>query len=211
MKLWQKKILIGLVSVLALTILYPVYLKVHQPEMKREAQLASMLQAQTETSEESLHLDEATKITGCNVQGSLPDHECTPGAVFENATKEQICVSGYSATVRKVSTSLKKKIFANYGIAYPVPYGSYEVDHLIPLALGGSNEAANLFPESAEPYPGFKEKDVVENYLHEEMCAGRIDLNMAQVQIANDWLKIYNNLSPKVIEDLKNKYRSWAN
>src|SRR6185369_8516238 len=113
-----------------------------------------------------LQLDPMTKSSDCHVDGSLPDHACSPGAVFDTATREIICVAGYTKTVRSVSTSVKKKIYAEYGITYPVPFGSYEVDHLIPLELGGSNDKANLFPEAADPAPGFKEKDLVENYLH---------------------------------------------
>ncbi len=92
-----------------------------------------------------------------------------------------------------------------------MPFGTYEVDHFIPLALGGSNDIGNLFPEAAEPKPGFKEKDVVEVYLHDEVCAGHVALSVAQEQIATDWLRVYENLSPDIIKLIKQKYSSWAN
>src|SRR6185436_7192677 len=136
---------------------------------------------------------------------------CTPGAIFIDATKEAICVSVYTKTVRSVFSSLKKKVYAEYGITQTPEFGTYEVDHLIPLALGGSNDIANLFPEAASPAPGFKEKDVVEVYLQQEVCAGRVDLSVAQYQIATNWVLIYNNLEPNIIRDIKNKYKSWAN
>ena len=173
---------------------------------KQTTQLAALLTPLPEP----IVLDERTKEADCQIQGSLPDHECSPGAVFKDATQEIICVSGYTKTVRNVSVSLKKKVFAEYGIAYPVPFGSYEVDHIVPLALGGNNDIANLFPEARQPYPGFQEKDVVENYLHEHVCSGEIDLAAAQVQIANDWLGVYNNLSEETIKAYKAKYKSWA-
>lgn len=181
-------------------------LPVHQQEAKKNSQLASVL----EVAPEVFHLDSRVKSADCQIQGSLPDHECSPGAIFEEVTKEIICVSGYTKTVRSVSTSMRKKVFAEYGISWPQPFGSYEVDHIVPLALGGNNDIANLFPESAVPAPGFKEKDVVENYLHEHVCSGEIDLVAAQLQIANDWLGVYNNLSAQTILDYKNKYKSWA-
>ena len=56
------------------------------------------------------------------------------------------------------------------------------------MELGGSNDIANLFPEAAEQRPGFHEKDKVENYLHAQVCSGKMSLNDAQVKIANDWL-----------------------
>lgn len=84
------------------------------------------------------------------------------------------------------------------------------MDHLIPLELGGSNEPANLFPEANDPAPGFPEKDVVENFLHQETCAGRIPLDQAQRAIALDWTKIYQSLTSEEIEALKDKFRNWA-
>ncbi len=182
------------------------YLPRHQQEQMLSSQLASVLASVHQPFELAARAQE----TGCDIQGALPDPECSPGAIFPEATLKEICVSGYTKTVRKVSVSLKKKVFAEYAIAYPVPFGSYEVDHIIPLAIGGSNDIANLYPESAEPYPGFKEKDVVENFLHDAVCEGRIELRVAQVQIARDWTAVYNSLSPAVIEGYKKKYPSWA-
>ncbi len=153
----------------------------------------------------------STKTSGCSVAGALPDRECTPGSVFAAATPAQICVAGYTKRVRNVSTKLRKQLFAAYGISYPVPTGTYELDHLIPLALGGDNSASNLFPEAATPKPGFKEKDVVEVYLQEEVCAGEIDLKAAQAQIAADWTAVYSLLDKSDISRIRQKYTSWAN
>jgi hypothetical protein len=157
-----------------------------------------------------LSLDPEQKTSDCHAQGALPDHACTPGAVFSEATISQICASGYSKTVRNVSTTLKKHMYAAYGISYPQKTGSYEVDHLIPLELGGSNDPSNLFPEAAEPTPGFHEKDIVENYLHEEVCSGNLELTSAQKQIATDWLAVYNSLSSETIAALKQEFMSWS-
>jgi hypothetical protein len=109
-----------------------------------------------------------------------------------------------------VSAKLKKQLYAEYGLT-PQPRGTYEVDHIIPLAIGGDNDIANLFPESALPKPGFKEKDLVEIYLQQEVCAGRADLAVSQYQIATDWTVIYNNLLPEQITELKNRFSNWSN
>jgi len=68
------------------------------------------------------------------------------------------------------------------------------MDHLIPLELGGSNKQKNLFPEAARPFPGFHQKDVLENQLHASVCEGRMKLRTAQRLIATDWLQMYNAL-----------------
>ena len=152
-----------------------------------------------------------SKTAGCAVAGPLPDRGCTPGSVFAGATVEKICVPGYSKSVRSVSTKLRKQLFAAYGIAYPPASGAYELDHLIPLAIGGDNAAANLFPEAAEPAPGFKEKDVVEVYLQEQVCAGALDLAAAQTQVAADWTAVYSALDKSDVSRIRQKYANWAN
>jgi hypothetical protein len=72
--------------------------------------------------------------------------------------------------------------------------GQYEVDHLVSLELGGSNDIANLWPEPAEPRPGFHEKDTVENWLHAQVCKGAITVENAQHAIATDWLDVFQRL-----------------
>lgn len=202
----SRNVLLGFLCLGLLAVLYPIYLETHKVEITRESQLASLLGGE----EKTLNFNKQIKFADCEAMGPLPDPGCTPGAIFPGATKDETCVSGYSKKVRNVSVGLKKKVFAQYGIEYPVPFGSYEVDHLIPLALGGNNNIANLWPKSAEPFPGFWEKNITGNYLHEEVCAGNIALGVAQERIANDWFLIYNNLGENKIKELKNKYRNWA-
>lgn len=141
-------------------------------------------------------LGERTKESGCQVQGPYPDKDCTPGAVFADATMEEVCVPGYSRNVRNVTAERKHEVYREYGIHHHNP-GEYEVDHFVPLKIGGSNDIANLWPEAAEPRPGFHEKDVVEDYLIGQVCSGRMPLSQAQRAIASDWLKIYHDISGK--------------
>jgi hypothetical protein len=137
------------------------------------------------------HFGEQTKTSGCMARGPLQDPDCTPGAIIDTATTDQICTPGYARTVRNVPTSEKDQVYAEYGIESHSP-GEYEVDHLVSLELGGSNDIANLWPEAASPTPGFHQKDRVENYLHDQVCSGSVPLKQAQIQIATDWLVIYN-------------------
>ena len=138
-------------------------------------------------------IGQRTKTSGCVSTNALPDPACTPGAIFPDATSEQICQSGYSSTVRNVPEELKIEVYREYGIMSHAP-GQYEVDHHISLELGGSNDIANLWPEPAEPRPGFHEKDKVENYLHDQVCSGKISLQEAQHKIATNWFTIYQSL-----------------
>ena len=135
--------------------------------------------------------EQAVQITPahCVAHDALPDPHCTTGAVFPNVTAAQVCTAGYASSVRNVSQSVKDKVYAEYGIAKHTQ-GTYEMDHLISLELGGSNDIANLWPEAATPTPGFHEKDQVENYLHDQVCSGKIALKDAQTEIAKNWKAI---------------------
>ena len=134
-----------------------------------------------------------TKTSGCVASGALPDPACTPGDIIPTATKDQICVSGYSKTVRNVPASEKDAVYAEYGITHHAA-GEYEVDHFVSLELGGSNDLSNLWPEPAAPTPGFHQKDKVENYLHDQVCTGQMTLADAQQQIATNWLAAYQQM-----------------
>ena len=148
----------------------------------------------TSTGTTSYQFGVQTKTSGCQAHNGLPDSACTPGDIFPNATVSQICQSGYASSVRNVTTSVKNKVYAEYGITSHYS-GQYEVDHLISLELGGSNDISNLWPELASPTPGFHQKDQVENYLHDQVCAGKVDLRTAQIQIATNWLAIYQQMN----------------
>jgi hypothetical protein len=134
-----------------------------------------------------------TKTSNCAAHDGLPDSACTPGAIFPDVTTTQICKSGYASSVRNVPTSEKDQVYAEYGITHHSA-GQYEVDHLVSLELGGSNDISNLWPEAASPTPGFHQKDQVENYLHDQVCSGAMSLKDAQIKIATNWLAVYNSM-----------------
>jgi hypothetical protein len=67
----------------------------------------------------------------------LPDPKLTPGDTFD-VTAQDVCVPGHAKKVRAVPAWLKRKAYVEYGITQ-YKTGDYEVDHLIPLSLGGSN------------------------------------------------------------------------
>ncbi len=71
---------------------------------------------------------------------------------------------------------------------------NYELDHFIPLELGGSPDSVlNLFPEPYANPMGAREKDKVENYLHKQVCDGAITLQTAQQEIQTNWVEVYNS------------------
>lgn len=121
----------------------------------------------------------------------LPDLHVTPGVARPDATKEQICAKSFRTGVyRNTTAKMKANSYAEYG-AKQKKGDCCEVDHLISLQLGGADDPKNLWPQPYEPRPGAHEKDVVEGYLHRQICAGKISLLDAQRQITTDWLKVY--------------------
>jgi hypothetical protein len=129
-------------------------------------------------------------VTTCHaLTGPRPDAACTPGAVDPAVTQADlattICRSGYTGTVRPPSSATekaKKLLYTAYGISAGTVS---ELDHLVSLELGGSNDVSNLWPEvGAVP----NAKDAVENALHKAVCSGRVSLAAAQDAIASNWL-----------------------
>ena len=115
----------------------------------------------------------------------LPNHQLTPGAYGHSVA--QICPHVIAALENgRPSTAVKNQVYAAYHITYH-PTGKYEIDHLVPLELDGSNAKANLWPE-----PGLhNKKDVLENKLHTLVCARRVTLPTAQHAIVTDWRTAY--------------------
>jgi hypothetical protein len=141
----------------------------------------------------------ATKHGGCQARGALPDPACTPGAVM---TKDLDVICHRAARARRhVEASVHKLAFAEYGYTFPQARGAFEVDHLIPLELGGANTIENLWAEPANPKPGFHQKDRVENYLHKQVCSGTMTLDEAQKVIATDWLGVWEKIEEQPTTD----------
>ena len=120
----------------------------------------------------------------------MPNRRLTPGAALPGVTAAQVCRSGWASAHRNVSLSEKDAVYAEYGIASHAAY-SYEIDHLVPLELGGANSEANLWPEPYHAAGGATAKDGLEDYLHARVCAGQLSLARAQHEIAANWYRAW--------------------
>jgi hypothetical protein len=129
----------------------------------------------------------------------LPDPRCTPGGIDPSVTVEVLRNARWrTRCIRNCETSEAEKsvTYDWYNIMKPRDNRGEnqvcELDHLVPLELGGADGLGNIWPEcgpSGAPLSGrnFKIKDRVENYLADEVKAGRIPLGAAQHGIAVDW------------------------
>jgi hypothetical protein len=120
-----------------------------------------------------------------------PNAAWTPGSVSAS-NRDAVC----SAPDREVpspvvSASVAQEVFRRYGIRNPRPR-TYEVDYLIPPALGGTADPRNLWPQ---PYSAgvwnARVKDALEDRLRALVCEGNLDLTVAQRDLARDWIAAY--------------------
>jgi hypothetical protein len=126
----------------------------------------------------------------------LPNRRLTPGVALK-VRAAQVCRPGYASSVRNVPQSEKEAVYARYRVAH-VPY-AHEVDHLISLELGGSNAIGNLWPEPYAGRWGARTKDVLEDRLHDLVCARRLKLRFAQRIEARNWVAAYRRYAVAVV------------
>ena len=121
-----------------------------------------------------------------------PDPFMTPGAVNPSVTLADIC-TGTTKTRRHVSPATRARVLRDYDVSDTASAGM-EMDHLIPLALGGANTSANLWPE---PAPDYEIKDRLEVEMQRRVCRAYETLTPAEAEeklhqeqrdIAEDWV-----------------------
>jgi hypothetical protein len=129
----------------------------------------------------------------------VPDPRCTPGGIDPSVTADVLRNRAWrTGCVRNCQTREAEKHITYRWYGLRVPRRNYgetqvcELDHLVPLELGGADGLGNIWPECGpsavaldERY--FKIKDRVENYLADEVKTGRMSLAAAQRGIASDW------------------------
>lgn len=131
-------------------------------------------------------------LAGTAQAADLPNPDITPGKVLTTDTAK-ICKPGYPKTVRPPASYTNRLKAKQLGMAlHDKRLKLYEEDHLVSLELGGDpRDPLNLWPEAYSGTWGAKVKDRVENYLHAEVCAGRLPLATAQQEIATNWIEAY--------------------
>jgi hypothetical protein len=106
----------------------------------------------------------------------------SPGSVA-STDKKTICVPGYASHVRSVPQSRKDLVFFLYGIPDSLRH-LYVIDHVVPLAIGGSNLLSNLAPQLIVDA---KRKDVVEVWARAQVCHGNVDVVLMQHRFRRSW------------------------
>ena len=124
----------------------------------------------------------------------VPDPTLTPGAV-RTTDPVEICEHS-TREYRHWSREADDRILIAYGLP-PGPHPEVEIDHLIPLGVGGADDDRNKWPEprrSVEPVWNAEAKDRLELKLYKMICAGGIDPVEAQAEFTNDWTEAYRKI-----------------
>jgi hypothetical protein len=125
-----------------------------------------------------------------------PDDRLTPGVVASTDAND-VCgiVDGlsYSRRNRHTSVELKHEIYAEYGIN---PEGrSFEVDHRVPLCIGGADVRENLWPQEGWQHPNFHDKDRLEEEVCRMVCRDHsMTLQTGQAIFLGDWIAGYRQV-----------------
>jgi hypothetical protein len=120
----------------------------------------------------------------------LPNPRLTPGAFDKRITIKELNDPEFIVEDRHVTEATKKKVCAAYGVSWD-KHADYEVDHLVPCCLGGSQDASNLWPQPWEGAWNAHDKDRVEVKMHRLVESGKLPLRQAQREIAADWIASY--------------------
>lgn len=135
----------------------------------------------------------ATYARAADSDGTRPDDALTPGEI-RTTERSEIC--GHSTReFRNVSVTTKVAVRRAYGITpkdrkWCAEADGCEVDHRVPLTVGGANKPGsirNLWPERSDGPFGFHVKDKCEASLGRAICAGRITVADAQAVFLGDW------------------------
>jgi len=115
--------------------------------------------------------------------------------VKQSTIGQTICVPGYAKGVRPATsyTNGVKQMLMQRAKMNPSLAQYYELNHIIPLALGGHpRKLDNLALQIREGENGAERKDRIETKLQCLVCSHQVTLAEAQREILEDWQAAYH-------------------
>ena len=116
-------------------------------------------------------------------------------AVTQSRIDQTICVAGYAKGVSPATRYINgvKQMLMQRTRMNPTLAQYYELDHIIPLALGGHpRKLDNLALQIREGENGADRKDRIETKLQCLVCSHQLTLAEAQQAILEDWQAAYH-------------------
>jgi hypothetical protein len=130
----------------------------------------------------------------------LPNIAITPGAVDPRLTDAVLRAPGFTTKTYRPPTRftdrLKREALRLYGLDAGVNPDLYELDHEIPISIGGATDILNLWPEPwSVNVGGYDEgahvKDRLEDWLALQVKRGKMSGAQARSLIVGDWTVEY--------------------
>ncbi len=123
----------------------------------------------------------------CLLWPVLSSAQVTNPEVTQENIWQTICTSGWTKAIRPATgytNALKAELLADFGGRAE----DYELDHVIPLAVGGHpTDPRNLVLQPWDGPDGAHAKDVVEVRVKRLVCTGHITLVQGQQCFINGW------------------------
>jgi hypothetical protein len=114
----------------------------------------------------------------------LPSSFQTPGAKGK-ASEAQVCAADFEASVKPMAKWQHDQALERYG-KRPEDFTG-ELDHLIPISLGGTNDLENIWPLPPNKDMGPEQKRELDRKLHQLVCDKTLTLKAAHEAIRKDW------------------------
>jgi hypothetical protein len=120
---------------------------------------------------------------------AAPDPALTPG-VLRSISDEAIRATTWGTDPRHVTAAMRAEVYRRYDVTgvHDPSCGAprCELDHLVPRACGGADDADNLFPQAA---PYWHEKDLLEDYAARQVKDGTMTVEQCQAMFLPpaDW------------------------
>lgn len=146
----------------------------------------------------------ATPTNHIAPENLYPDENLTPGKVdttdIKVLTDRYPCpkslnkaTCSYSEAFRYVPISEKDQVCKEYPKNCAV---KHEIDHFIPIALGGSNDIKNLWAQPETNFwnginYGFRQKDQLEVLLIAKVKVGELSPEDADICLVSDWIRCF--------------------
>ena len=118
----------------------------------------------------------------------LPNNMYTPGKA-DKVDVKQLCAETFETSVKPMADWQKNTTLERYGVR-PESF-SGDLEHLVPVSLGGTNDPENLYPFHAQGEYTLEAKQRLAAKIHELVCDGKMSLKQAQDIFKKDWTKGY--------------------
>ena len=128
-------------------------------------------------------------VSSVSAHDLKPKRHLTPGETRPISILKACRNPEAEVVTGNIPDEMRREVFSAYGIR--AHWNDFEVDYLITPDLGGAQSLRNMWPQPYSARWSAREKNKLEQRLHDLVCGGKVDLATAQHDIAADWIVAY--------------------